>query len=76
MYIGTKNAAVKAFIDGETVPLWLIGTGVAVFAASFYLLWLNRTPLPDDWSDDFRGEERETYAETEEPNNDEEDRLN
>ncbi|WP_276132649.1 CPBP family intramembrane glutamic endopeptidase [Polluticoccus soli] len=58
MYLGTKNAAIKAFVDGDSIPLWLIGAGAALFAGSFYLLWKNSTPLPDDWSDDFKGEER------------------
>lgn len=59
MYLGTKNAAIKAFVDGDSIPLWLIGAGAVLFAGSLYLLWKNSTPLPDDWSDDFKGEERE-----------------
>ncbi|MCD6065093.1 MAG: family intrarane metalloprotease [Flavipsychrobacter sp.] len=70
MYMGTKNAAVKAFVDGDSVPLWLVGAGIAVFAGAFYLLWQNATPLPDDWSDDFKGEKRP--ARDEEPGEEEE----
>jgi membrane protease YdiL (CAAX protease family) len=58
MYMGTKNAAIKAFIDGDSIPLYLPLAGLALFAGAFYLLWKYRTPLPDDWADDFKGEER------------------
>jgi membrane protease YdiL (CAAX protease family) len=59
IYIGGQNKALKAFIDGDNLPWQMIIGGAILFASSFYLLWKNRTPLPDNWSDDFAGEERE-----------------
>ena len=60
MYMGTKNAAIKTFVEGNSIPLYFPLAGAAVFAGAFYLLWKYRTPLPDDWADDFAGETRET----------------
>lgn len=59
MYLGNYNASVKAFADSDRMPLYFPVAGALVFAGGFYLLWKNRTPLPDDWSDDFKGERYE-----------------
>lgn len=59
IYLGGQNKALEAFIDGDNLPWQMIIGGAVLFASSFYLLWKNRTPLPDNWSDDFAGEERE-----------------
>ena len=59
LYFGSENKAIKTLMEGNELPQAIVIAGVALFAASFYLLWKNRTPLPDDWSDDFAGEERE-----------------
>jgi membrane protease YdiL (CAAX protease family) len=59
VYMGNSNPAIKSFVEGDYIPWQWPVIGLVVFAASFYLLWKYRTPLPDDWSDNFRGEERE-----------------
>lgn len=59
IYLGGQNKALEAFIDGDNLPWQIIIGGAVLFASSFYLLWKKRTPLPDNWSDDFAGEERE-----------------
>lgn len=56
-YAGNSSAPVKAFMDQNTVPLFLIIAGAIVFGISFYLLWKNKTPLPPDWTDDFSPDE-------------------
>jgi membrane protease YdiL (CAAX protease family) len=52
-YVGGTNDAVKKFMDGSSVPAYMIVSGAIVFGISFYLLWKNRTPLQANWSDDF-----------------------
>lgn len=59
IYIGNSNPAIKTFVEGDNIPWQWPVMGLVVFSASFYLLWKYRTPLPDDWSDNFKGEERE-----------------
>ncbi len=56
-YVGKNNAGVKAFMESNTVPVYLILTGAFLFALSLFLLWKNSTPLPDDWTNDFTPEE-------------------
>lgn len=50
-----KNATSQA-TDGSNLPFWYPIVGLIVFAACFYLLVKKQTPLPEDWSNDFRGE--------------------
>ena len=56
-YMSSRNTAVKTFMASTSVPMWLAAGGAVVFAASFYLLLKNKTPLPDNWSDNFTREE-------------------
>jgi len=56
-YLGNNNAAVKAFLSNESVPVYYIICGALVFGISFYLLLKNKTPLPANWADDFTAEE-------------------
>jgi len=53
IYLGSTNATVKHFMDGDSVPLVMIAGGAILFGVSFYLLQKNRTPLPENWDDDF-----------------------
>jgi len=52
-YLGGTNAAVKAFEESSSTPVWFVVGGAIVFAGSFYLLLKNKTPLADNWTDDF-----------------------
>jgi membrane protease YdiL (CAAX protease family) len=56
-YLGRGNAGVKAFMESNSTPWFLVLAGAVMFAGSFYLLWQNRTPLPSTWTDDFNQEE-------------------
>ncbi len=59
-YAGHKNAAVQKFVEGTEVSWPIVIVGAVIFAASFYLLWKNRTPLPQDWTQDYKNDaERE-----------------
>jgi hypothetical protein len=59
-YFGNSSSAVKAFMDSNTVPYYLVAAGLLVFSGSLYLLWKNRTPLPENWTNDYApGETRE-----------------
>ncbi len=51
------NPAIKTFMADNTVSLYLVAAGAAIFAISFYLLLKNKTPLPANWSDNFTPEE-------------------
>ncbi len=52
-YMGTHNAAVKTYMGANSLPLYLVAGGAAVFGMSFYLLLKTKTPLPANWSDNF-----------------------
>jgi membrane protease YdiL (CAAX protease family) len=52
-YLGNHSPSIKAFMASNTVPIYLIIGGAVVFGLSFYLLLKNKTPLPDNWSDNF-----------------------
>jgi membrane protease YdiL (CAAX protease family) len=62
-YLSTNNASVKAFLSNTSVPFWYVAAGLAVFVGSYYLLLKNKTPLPDDWTNDFLPEELEPTTE-------------
>ena len=57
-YMGTRNAAMKTFMEQTTVPYYLVIAGAILFGISFYLLLKNKTPLPANWSDNFTPEEQ------------------
>ncbi len=56
-YVGKSNAGVRAFMESNSVPVYLIIGGAIVFGVSFYMLWKTKTPLPQNWTDDFTPEE-------------------
>jgi uncharacterized protein len=58
-YWGKSDPTLKALSDAKHLPIAVTLIGTAVFALSAYMLWKNRTPLPADWSDNFRNEEPE-----------------
>lgn len=59
-YMAKNNATMKAMSDADHLPITVTIAGTAIFALSAYMLWKNRTPLPSDWSDNFRNERPET----------------
>jgi uncharacterized protein len=56
-YAANHNSTLKAISDSNHVPVSWIIVGTSVFAASFFLLWKTRKPLPKDWSADYTPEE-------------------
>jgi membrane protease YdiL (CAAX protease family) len=58
-YLGAKNPGIKAFINNGHVQAYLVIGGLALFGISLYLLLKNKTPLPEDWTDDFPPQEPE-----------------
>jgi membrane protease YdiL (CAAX protease family) len=52
-YLGNDHPAVKAYLESNNTSYTLVAIGAAVFAASFYLLLKNKTPLPPNWADNF-----------------------
>lgn len=57
LYFGANNATIKAIGESNELPAFVPIIAAVVFAASFYLLWKSRTPLPPDWADDYTKEE-------------------
>ncbi len=53
LYAANNNAALKTFVGGNSVPLYILAPAVVLFAGGLYLLWKNKTPLPAGWSSDF-----------------------
>lgn len=51
------NKAAQEVINGNSMPVMLIVTSAIVFAASFYLLLKNRTPLQPGWQNDYTAQE-------------------
>lgn len=43
---------------GDNLPPWVVLAGAVLFGLSFYLLYRLRTPLPNDWSNDYLPEEK------------------
>lgn len=56
-YFARNNATFKAIDEANSVPVSWVVIGTLLFAASFYLLWKNRTPLKNNWSADYTVEE-------------------
>ena len=52
-YLANTNPAIKALMNSNVVPVWLLISGAVVFSVSLYLLIKNKTPLPDNWTNDF-----------------------
>ncbi len=58
---GHDNSGLKKTVEEPSLPPALVLTGLAMFVVSFYFLVKNQTPMPADWSDDFK-DEPETEA--------------
>ncbi len=58
LYFAGGNEEVKTMLESNEVPLWLLLSGVGLFAISFAALWKYSTPLLSNWSDDFSAEEK------------------
>ncbi len=52
-YLGSFSNGVKRFSDNPSTSVYIVIGGAILFAVSFYLLLKNKTPLPDDWAEDF-----------------------
>jgi membrane protease YdiL (CAAX protease family) len=55
-YFAAKEVVKNPAADTDTLPLYMVAGGIALFGLFFYVLWKNRTPLPADWTNDFAGE--------------------
>ena len=55
-YFSGKNKNIETFFNNSFHAAILIIICLIVCCGSFYLLIRTKTPLSDDWSDDFRGE--------------------
>lgn len=56
-FAGNENAAVMAMMEQDSVPVGIVLGGAALFALSLWLLVKNKTPLPDNWADNFTQQE-------------------
>ena len=56
-YAAKASPTLKVIEETSSVPLSWVITGTIVFASVFYLMWKNRTPLPNNWSEDYTPEE-------------------
>lgn len=52
-YLNNGSAAINAPAAIETTPWYYIVGGAVVFGISLYLLLKTKTPLPENWTDDF-----------------------
>ena len=57
VFLTQHNATAQKVAEGENLPVIYPLLGLALFVGCFYALVKNQTPLPADWSDDFKGEE-------------------
>lgn len=53
-YASNSNPGLKAYMENANVPTYLVIGGAVLFSISFYLLLKNKTPLPLDWTNDFK----------------------
>jgi membrane protease YdiL (CAAX protease family) len=53
VYLGSNNSWLGRAVAGDMVSPGLIVGGAVLFGTCFYLLQKNRTPLPENWSNDF-----------------------
>lgn len=53
IYFGRNNDELQRMMDSNETPWGLFTAAIVVFAASFYWLWKMKTPLPNNWTEDF-----------------------
>ncbi len=53
-YTSNNSPALKAYMENTNIPNYLVVSGLILFCISFYLLLKNKTPLPLDWTNDFK----------------------
>jgi uncharacterized protein len=51
-----NNKAVAELVAGDNLPVVYPIVGLMLFVVCFYMLVKSQTPMPNDWSDDFKGE--------------------
>lgn len=61
-YGAKNNHTLQSLQENNHVPIIWVLIGSLLFVLSFYMLWKNRTPLPENWSADFSKEELEQAA--------------
>ena len=57
VYLLRDSQMAKMVNEQSSLPWYIPAVALVIFAASCYLLWKNRTPLPADWPSDFSPEE-------------------
>jgi membrane protease YdiL (CAAX protease family) len=56
IFLSQQSEPAKQVVQGENISAVYPFIGLAMFAFCFYFLVKKQTPLPADWSDDFKGE--------------------
>lgn len=56
-YFGRNNEAITSFTSSNEMPWALFIGSCVVFLLSFFMLSKNKTPLPNNWTDDFNEQE-------------------
>lgn len=56
-YFAKGNSEMTEALESDAIAWPYFIGGIILFIISFYLLWKNRTPLPNSWKDDFTAEE-------------------
>lgn len=59
-YWANGDPAAKEAMNSNVLPWYLPAGGLIILSASLYILWKNRTPLPQNWTDDFADEKPES----------------
>ncbi|MEI8279460.1 MAG: CPBP family intramembrane glutamic endopeptidase [Bacteroidota bacterium] len=57
IYLAKDNSTLQSVMDNNLLPIYIPLIGLALFTVSFYLLWQNKTPLPNTWADDYSAQE-------------------
>lgn len=56
-YFGRGNESVASYMESNEIPWPAFIAGCVLFVFSFYKLIQNKTPLADNWTDDFNADE-------------------
>ncbi len=52
-YLGNSNNKASELVNENTIQWGLVAGGAVLLVAAFYMLWKTRTPLTNNWSDDY-----------------------
>jgi membrane protease YdiL (CAAX protease family) len=56
VFYSPRSSTLKHIVEGGSLPIVYPIAGLLLFVGSFYLLVKLQTPMPADWSNDFKGE--------------------